>query len=81
MIFINNNKLMTDGIMYILDKTDKQLISSVIWLDKKCVTLITASTVKRTKSDSDVIFCLQVISKTLTYTLDFSNRESIAGYN
>ena len=30
------------------------------------------------KSDSDVIFCLQLLSKTLTCTLHLSLRESIA---
>ena len=34
-------------------------------------------TVVSTKSDSDVIFCLQLLSKTLTCTLHLSQRESI----
>ena len=34
-------------------------------------------TVMPTKSDSDIIFCLQFLSKTLTCTLRLSWRESI----
>ena len=35
------------------------------------------TTVVPTKSDSDVIFCLQLLSKTLTCTLHLSENESI----
>ena len=38
---------------------------------------ISSATVVPTKSDSDVILCLQLLSKTLTCTLHFSLCESI----
>ena len=38
---------------------------------------ILIATVVPTKSDSDALFCLQLLSKTFTCTLQFSLRESI----
>ena len=38
---------------------------------------VEARTIVPTKSDSDVIFCLQMLSKILTCTLHLSKRESI----
>ena len=39
--------------------------------------IVRKTTVVRTKSDSDVIFCLQSLCKTLTFKLHLGLRESI----
>ena len=45
--------------------------------EKNHIKKVNIPTVMPTKSDSDVILCLQLLSKTLTCTLHLSLRESI----
>ena len=71
----NQQKLMGGGSGQLVSTGPKSLFSQSYQLrmDRRSVN----STVVPTKSDSDVILCLQLLSKTLTCTLHLSIHESI----
>ena len=52
-------------------------VATVFFFGEENISLLKSTTVAQAKSDSDVVFCLQLLSKTLFCTLHLSLRESI----